>query len=218
MGVRALLRNEGAGAPPHALIWEDATASSRENLWWISRARDEDAGNARDFIVAEDQISNHIVGMMRSGRDGHYVVIAASPLSEAVHIDDVILTVKDQIAGWLAAPLDPAARGFVRRWRRTRDWVLVRRNFPLALAAFFVGAAVGFLIATVAVSWSLVGWSVLALGLVVGASGGFVLKFIADRKKSEALLGAWQRFIVITLAATCGVVATSVAAFAVFWN
>ncbi len=195
--------------PPSSLIWEDADISNAQS-WWLARSRSEATDDARDFVSAEDPICNYLVGMVRSGSGGTYLVIAAAPLSEAVHLGDVVLTIKDQITGWLVTPLDSATRGYVRRWRRGRDWVLVRRNFPLAIAALLVGGFLGFLVTMFAVTWGLVGWSMLGAGLV--------LKYIADRKKSEALLGPWERFVVITIAAVVGVIAASISVLTLFWN
>ena len=82
--------------PPSSLIWEDADISNAQS-WWLARSRSEATDDARDFVSAEDPICNYLVGMVRSGSGGTYLVIAAAPLSEAVHLGDVVLTIKDQI-------------------------------------------------------------------------------------------------------------------------
>ena len=193
---------------PPILTWEDADPHSDGERWWLAYAHDEGEAGVRDFFVAEDDISGYLVGIVRLRANGLYRVVAAALLSDAVHRADAVVTIKDQIAGWLVSPRETTTLGFVRRWRRRRFWVIVRANVPLAIGAGLVGGVLGVIVALFALSSGLVGWPMLVAGLLIGAGAGTVLKFIADRKPapgaSAVLAGSWARFAVVTIAAVAG--------------
>ncbi len=193
---------------PPVLLWEDADPASGAAPWWLAHAQDETDHGARDFLIAEDDISGFLIGIVKSHESATYRVIAATLLSEAPYKGAAVATIKDQIAGWLVAPREVATLGFVRRWRHRRFWVITRSNLPLAVGAFIVGGALGLVITLFALSSGLAGWPMLVAGIVVGASAGPLLKRIADRKPksgtSLALAGSWGRFAVVTIAAVAG--------------
>lgn len=201
------------------LIWEEAEPDDAPggDRWWLARAHDEIAGGMRDFFIAEDDISGYLLGVVRPRRSGGFKVIAAIALSEVVHMSDGVALVKDQVTGWLVTPKEPATRSQVRRWRRRRNWVIARDNFPLAFFGFLVGAALGLVIALFAVSSGLVGWPMLASGILLGAGGGWLLKRLADLRP-HALPGSWGRFAVVMIAAMLGTAISAGSVFTLFWN
>lgn len=201
------------------LIWEDAEPDDDTGgeRWWMSRAHDEKDGGIRDFFVAEDDISGYVLGVVRPRRSGAFKVIAAMPLGDAVHHSDAVAAVKEQVAGWLIAPHEAVTRSLVWRWRWRRTWVITRDNFPLAISGFVVGAVLGVAVALFAVSSGLVGWPMLATGLLIGAGAGWMLKRLADHKP-HALPGSWGRFAVVTVAAVIGTALSAGSIFTLFWN
>ena len=217
---------------PPFLIWEDAEPhnhpdGSAAESWWLARAHHEASSGARDFFVAEDDISGYLLGIMLPRPTPEvkapvFRVVAATLLSDSVHLADAVGTIKDQVAGWVASPQDPATRAFVTRWRRRRSWIIARTNAPFAVGAFLIGGLMGFAVAMFAVSSGLVGWPMVLAGIFIGASTGSFLKFIADRKPprahSPALAGSWGRFAVVTVAAMIGAGVASGSILTLFWN
>jgi hypothetical protein len=201
------------------LIWEEAEpdADAGGDRWWLARAHDELDGGVRDFFIAEDDISGYLLGVVRPRRSGSFNVIAATPLSEAVHVSDALTVVKDQVAGWLVEPRESSTRSWVRRWRRRRSWVITRDNFPLAFSGFLVGAVMGLVISLFAVSSGLVGWPMLVSGIFIGAGAGWLLKRLADLRP-KALPGSWGRFGVVMAAAIFGTALSAGSIFTLFWN
>lgn len=214
---------------PPFLIWEDAEPEPAPGTthWWLARAYDTSAAaGPRDFFIAEDDISGYVLGVVRPrGEDAaqsEFRVIAAILRSEVLHLADAVALLKEQIAGWLVAPREDGVRLGVGRWRRRRRWIIARTNFPLAAAAFFIGAFLGFAVAMFAVSSGLVGYPMLVAGLSIGAIAGWCLKLIADRKphhdESPALVGSWGRFAVVTLSALLGAGLGSGIILTLFWS
>ncbi len=162
----------------------------------------------RDFFIAVDDLTGYLVGVMRPRQSGDYKVIAATQLSDGMHLSDAIAAIKDQITAWLKAPHDVATRILVQGWRRRRFWIIARANLPLAFGAFAVGAALGAIIALATVWTSLAGWPMLIAALLIGAGAGVVLKGLADGMPksgaSQALTGSWAHFVVVTAAAIVG--------------
>jgi hypothetical protein len=158
-----------------------------------------------------------MLGVVRPRLSGKFNVIAATPLSEAVHIGDAVGFIKEQVAAWLAAPRDAAVRGQVRRWRRHRSWVIARDNLPLALSGLLVGALLGIVVALFSVSSGLVGWPMLITGVLIGAGAGWLLKRLADLRP-HALPGSWGRFVLVTAAAITGTALSAGSIFTLFWN
>jgi ABC-type enterobactin transport system permease subunit len=143
------------------------------------------------------------------------------PLSDAINPGDAVALVKEQIAAWVMAPEDFAARARVSRWRRRRSWVIAQTNLPLALGAFVIGGLLGFAVAMFAVSSGLIGWPMILAGVFIGASAGAFLKFIADKKSasgSPALAGSWGRFAVVTTSALIGAGVISGTVLTFFWT
>ena len=214
---------------PPFLIWEDADPDPTPGVerWWLARAHDETNVGIRDFFIAEDDVSGYVVGIVRPRpmagvANASFKVIAATLLSEAIHVADAVSIVKDQVTGWLATPGEIATLRLVGRWRRHRAWVIARVNSPLAAGAFSIGAFLGFAVAMFAVSSGLVGFPMLVTGLLIGAVAGWCLKLIADHKPdaptSPALAGSWGRFAVVTVAALVGAGLASGSILTLFWS
>ena len=217
---------------PPFLIWEDAEPHNHPDggaaeSWWLARAHHEAPAGARDFFIAEDEVSGYLLGVVLPLPTAHvkapaFRVIAATLLSDAVHLTDAVSTIKDQVTGWVAAPQDPATRAFVARWKRRRSWVIALTNAPFAVGAFVIGGLLGFAVAMFAVSSGLVGWPMVLASIFIGASAGSFLKFIADRKPprahSPALASSWGRFAVGTVAAMIGAGVASDSILTLFWT
>ncbi len=193
------------------LIWEDEEPGGRQ--WWLARAHDV-AGEEKEFFIAEDDLAGYLVGVVRCPPAARYRVIAAVPLPDPAARSIVIADIKTAAANWLASGL----RGNLWRWRLTRWSKLAWSHFPTALAGFSVGGALGLLVAFFAVSSGLVGWPMLAAGLVIGAGSGPALKFLVDRRPKNAVAGPWTHFAIIALGAVMGAVLTAGGVFALFWG
>jgi hypothetical protein len=193
------------------LIWEDRQENSGQ--WWLTRARHPGA----DFFIAEDDFTGRLLVMVRRPAPaGGYKVTGAVRLGNTT-LDDAIVVAKGQALGWLRAPGASPYRREVTRWRLHRFLSLSWRQLPLAVAAFLIGAALGFAVALFAVSTELVGWPMLVIGLALGAAAGPVLRFIADRKLSSGL-GPWARFAVVTVSALLGAALTVGGGMMMFWD
>ena len=193
------------------LIWEDEEPGSEQ--WWLARAH-EGAGKKREIFIAEDDLAGYLVGVMRRPPATRYKVIAAVPLADTGDRARAIADAKTAVANWLAS----GPRDNIWRWRLARWSKLAWSQFPITLAGFAVGSALGLVVAFFAVSSGLVGWPMLAAGLVIGAGSGPALKFLVDRRPKNAATGPWARFTIITLAAVIGASLTAGGVFTLFWE
>jgi hypothetical protein len=190
------------------LHWEEAAQEDGAASRWLARAPDDAEADAREFFIALDDLSGHLVGVVRPRKSGICEVIAATPLNEAIHLSDSIVAIKDQIADWLNTPHGKTAVGLAQDWQRRRFWLVVRANIPLATGAFFVGGLLGGLVALGTMWIDIAGWPKVIAALLIGASAGLALKRIADSKfkfvASHALTGSWVRFVIVTTTAILG--------------
>lgn len=193
------------------LIWEDEPAGS--GAWWLSRAR---SGDLQVFIAADALTASLLALARRGARAGDYDVLVV--VAEAAHADRpaALAAVKRALAEKLAHPLAEVGRPVVA-WRLERAARLALNQAPLALAALLLGALLGLAVALFAVSTALVGWPMLAAGIVIGAASGPLLKFLVDRRfKSQ--LGPWGRFWVATISAAAGALLTAGGVLTLFWS
>lgn len=193
------------------LIWEDEEPDSQQ--WWLARAH-ESEGEARELFVALDEVAGYLIGVVRRPPSTRYKVIAAIPLAENTDTFDSISNAKGAVAGWLAS----GSRVNVWHWRSARWSKFTLAHLPILVAGFIVGGVLGLLVAIFGVSSGLLGWPMLAAGLVIGVGAGPVLKFLVDRHPENAISGPWVRFMVISLAAISGAALVAGSVFALIWN
>jgi len=199
------------------LIWEDEDANS--DRWWRARARESGAAGRRDFFIAEDDVTNVLVCVLLPHGARRYHVLSIIPLDEYVHVSEAMAAAKATVVEWLNAPHEPAMRQIVQRWRLLRGLTMIWRTVPLVLAGLGVGGVVGSLVAIFAVTSNLIGWPMLAIGVVLGAAAGPLLKFLIDRRSAAATVsGPWKRFATVTIAAIVGATIFAGAIFTLFWN
>lgn len=206
-------------APLHSafLIWEDEDANSEH--WWLSRARESGAAGRRDFFIAEDDVTNVLVCVLLPHGARRYHVLSIVSLDEHVNVGEAMAVAKNAAIEWLNAPHEPVMRQIVQRWRLRRALTMIWRNVPLALAGFAVGGILGLLVAIFAVTSNLIGWPMLAVGIVLGAAAGPLLKFLVDRRSAAATVsGPWKRFTMVTIAAILGAATFAGAVFTLFWS
>ncbi|MSO73214.1 MAG: hypothetical protein EXQ84_06340 [Rhodospirillaceae bacterium] len=198
------------------LIWEDEGPTSER--WWISGARETVAGDRRDFFIAEDDVTEVLVCVMLPQHARRYHILSIVNLADHLSQDRALAAAKAVVAACIEAPNDPVTRQLVQRWRLRRFTTNVWRNLPLALGGFALGGVLGFLVAMFAVSSALVGWPMMAVGLMIGAGAGPVLKYVVDRNAAKAALGPWGRFATATIAAMLGAAVFAGGVFTLFWN
>jgi hypothetical protein len=193
------------------LIWEDEPVGSQ--AWWLSRSR---SGDLQLFLVA-DPLTSSLLCLTRSGvRPNDYDMLLVMPDTDVLHQGNPVELTKIAVAKKIVHPNHQIGRG-VFRWRLQRVAKLILNQVPLAMASFVIGAALGLAVGLFAVSTEMVGWPMLAIGIVLGAASGPVLKFIIDRR-FKSLLGPWGRFWVATGAATAGAVIAAGGLLALFWT
>ena len=193
------------------LIWEDEEPGGQQ--WWLARAH-ESGGEEREFFVAEDELAGYLIGVVRRPPAKGYKVIVAVSQAETTKRADAISGVKEAVYNWLTS----GARVNVWRWRFARWSRFASAHLPITLAGFAVGAILGLLVAVFGVSSGLVGWPMLAAGLMIGAGAGPVLKFLVDRHVEKAVSGPWVRFTIISLAAITGAALMAGGVFMLFWG
>jgi hypothetical protein len=205
---------------PHiaeALHWDDADPAT--GRWWLSRARDAGAGASRDFFIAEDDMTDALLGLLRVPPESHYTVLAAAFLDKFESRAAAAAAVKDDIAAVLAHS-EKAKDVFraLRRWRFIRVLTVARKNFPFALLGLVAGALLGLAVALFAVWTGFVGWPIVAAGVALGAAAGVLLKIAVEAHRAKAVAGPWGRFAIIMLGAVVGAGATAAGTLVLFWH
>ena len=196
------------------LIWEDEDAGSER--WWLSRAREVTAEGRSDYFIAEDDVTGTLVGVALPPEARRYRVVTVVPLTEAR--GEALAAAKTGILSWRLAPMDPARRRAIRRWRLVRAVRVVARYLPLVFAGLAIGGLLGFAVALFAVSSGTIGWPMTVVGLILGASAGPVLKVLVDLKFKGIAAGPWTRFAVATGATAAGAAASVISMLTLFWS
>jgi hypothetical protein len=201
------------------LNWEDAAA--RSGRWWIARAKDVSSGVVRDFFIAEDDMTDSLIGLLRYPPQSHYTVLAATFLEGFESRAAASAALKSDMAAVLSGA-ETAEAGRVRRalgiWRLRRAVTIGRKNLPFLLLGVLAGALLGVLIALFATSTGFVGWPMVAVGVVLGAATGPLLKLLVEHYRAKAVAGPWGRFAIIALGAIAGAGITAGGALLVFWH
>lgn len=201
----------------HALDWEDSDPAS--GRWWISRARDVTEGAARDFFVAEDDMTDALLGLLRIPPQSHYTVLAAAFLDRFESRAAAAAAVKEGIANALAHgdKARSVARD-LRTWRFIRVATIARKNLPFVLLGLAAGALLGLAVALFTVWTGFVGWPIVAAGIALGAATGFLMKLAVEAYRAKAVAGPWGRFAIIMLSAIAGAGLTAGGALVLFWH
>gem|GEM_PF-3430305 len=192
------------------LIWEDEPAGSQ--AWWLSRARSAD----HQVFIATDPLTGSLLCLGHgAAKSADYDVMVV--LREADFTDRAagLAAMKHAAAVKLSNPVAEAGRS-VAAWRLHRAAKLALNQAPLAAAALLIGALLGLAVALFAISTAMVGWPMLAAGILIGAASGPLLKFLVDRR-FKSLLGPWGRFWIATLSAAIGAFTTAGGLLTLFW-
>ncbi|MGE3334261.1 MAG: hypothetical protein AB7I36_11505 [Rhodospirillaceae bacterium] len=201
----------------HALEWEDSDPAS--GRWWISRARDVSEGAARDFFIAEDDMTDALLGLLRVPPQSHYTVLAAAFLDRFESRGAAAAALKDDVANALSQ--GEKAHGVasaLRKWRIIRIATIARKNLPFVLLGLAAGALLGLAVALFAVWTGFVGWPIVAAGVALGAATGFLMKLAVEAYRAKAVAGPWGRFAIIMLSAIAGAGLTVGGALVLFWH
>jgi len=204
------------------LQWEDADPGA--GRWWIARARHIDADGARDFFIAEDDMTDALIGLVRVPPQSRYTVLAAAFLDRFESRAAAADALKDDIGAAMApgekAPGDKAKDVAValRRWRLIRIATVARKNLPFFLLGMGAGALLGLAVALFAVWTEFVGWPFVVAGVALGAAAGFFLKMMVEAYRAKAVAGPWGRFAIIMLGAIAGAGMTAAGALMRFWH
>lgn len=201
----------------HALEWEDSDPAS--GRWWISRARDVTEGAARDFFIAEDDMTDALLGLLRVPPQSHYTVLAAAFLDRFESRAAAAAALKDDVANALSHNAKAkAVASALRIWRVIRVATIARKNLPFVLLGLAAGALLGLAVALFAVWTGFVGWPIVAAGIALGAAAGFLMKLAVEAYRAKAVAGPWGRFAIIMLSAIAGAGLTVGGALVLFWH
>jgi hypothetical protein len=206
----------------HALAWEDADPAA--GRWWISRARDTSTGAARDVFIAEDDITDALIGLLRMPPESNYTVLAATFLDRFESRAAAAAVLKDDVLSALLGLRDGQSersaevRRSLRRWRFIRLGTIARKNLPFLLLGAAAGALLGLAVALFAVWTGLVGWPIVAAGIALGAAAGYFLKMAVEVSRAKAVAGPWGRLAITMLGATVGAGVTVAGALMAFWH
>lgn len=197
------------------LDWEDADPAA--GRWWIARARD--PRGARDFFIAEDDMTDALVGLYRVPPQSHYTVLAAAFLDRFDSRAAATAALKDDVRSALTQTDAAAAvRRALLRWRVIRIATVLRMNFPFLLLGFCAGASLGFAVSLFSLWSEFVGWPMVAGGIVLGAAVGYLLKVAVEAYRAKAVAGPWGRFAIIMLGVIAGAGTTAVGGLLYFWH
>jgi hypothetical protein len=193
------------------LIWEDEPSESQ--AWWLARTRSKDL---QIFIVADPLTASLLCLGRTAAKPNAYDVLVV--ISEPQYADRAaaMRAAKYAVAMKISHPHADVGRS-VMAWRLSRALKFTLNQAPLAAVALLLGALLGLAVALFAISTSMVGWPMLAAGIIIGAASGPLLKFLVDRR-FKSLLGPWGRFWVATLAAALGAFATAGGLLTLFWS
>lgn len=205
---------------PHiteALHWDDTDPAT--GRWWLSRARDASVGSSRDFFIAQDDMTDSLIGLLRVPPESHYTVLAAAFLDKFESRAAAAAAVKHDIAAVLARgeTANEVFRG-LRYWRFIRVVTVARKNLPFVLLGLGAGALLGLVVALFAVWTGFVGWPIVAAGVALGAAAGVLLKIAVEAYRAKAVAGPWGRFAIIMLGAIVGAGATAAGTLVLFWH
>lgn len=201
------------------LQWEDAPSGA--GRWWLARARTVHDGIVRDVFIAQDDMTDSIVGLLRFPPQARYAVLAAVFLETFESRAAACDALKSDLAAVVLrtnAPETVRVRKDLLRWRLIRVATMGRRNLPFLLLGLVAGVLLGLAVSAFAVSTGFVGWPMVAVGVVLGAATGPLLKLLVDHFRLGAAAGPWGRFAIIMLGAAIGASATAATALFHFWN
>jgi hypothetical protein len=177
------------------------------------------AAGARDFFIAEDNMTDALIGLLRVPPQSHYTVLAAAFLDRFESRAAAAAALKEDVAAALTQTDQAGAvRRALLRWRVVRIATVLRMNFPFLLLGLCAGALLGLAVALFAVWTGFVGWPIVAVGVVLGASAGFLLKMAVEAYRAKAAAGPWGRFAIIMLGAIVGAGVTAAGALLLFWQ
>lgn len=189
------------------LIWEDAD----DKAWWLARSHDQDAV----YVIAIDAITHHILVLRQSSNDADFSVIAALPQPAAADLAKGLAEGKRTAVQWLGDQNAPAIRSSVRYWRAKRWGKIALREGPLAGIALAIGVLLAIIVAAFFIMTNITGWAMIAVGTLFGASAGFLLKWVVDRKL-KSFFGPLGRFITVAGSAALGALFTTSVFFVLF--
>lgn len=199
--------------------WEDPPLGA--GRWWLARARVSYDGIVRDLFIAQDDMTDSIVGLLRFPPQARYSVLAAvflEAFESRAAASDALKSDLAMVALRAGAPETGRVRKDLLRWRLMRAGAIGRRNLPFLLLGLVAGVLLGLAVSAFAVSTGFVGWPMVAVGVVLGAATGPLLKLLVDHFRFGAAAGPWGRFAIIMLGAAIGASATAATALFHFWN
>lgn len=201
------------------LQWEDAPSDA--GRWWLARARTAHDGIVRDVFIAQDDMTDSLVGLLRFPPQARYTVLAAvflEAFESRAAARDVLKSDLATVVLRAGALETGRVRKDLVRWRLMRAGAIGRRNLPFLLLGLVAGVLLGLAISAFAVSTGFVGWPMVAVGVVLGAATGPLLKLLVDHFRFGAAAGPWGRFAIIMLGAAIGASVTAATALFHFWN
>ncbi|MGE4061959.1 MAG: hypothetical protein AB7E79_01195 [Rhodospirillaceae bacterium] len=202
---------------PHALTWEDADPA--DGRWWLARAREVTSAGVRDFFIAEDDMTEALLGLLRVPPQSHYTVLAAAFLDRFESRAAAAASLKQDVSAALTQTDKAAAvRRALLYWRTVRVATILRQNLPFILLGLCGGMVLGLSVALFAVWTEFVGWPMVAAGVVLGAAAGVLLKMAVENYRAKAVAGPWGRFAVAMLGVIVGAGVTAVGALFRFWQ
>ena len=185
----------------------------------MSRARDTSQGATRDVFIAEDDMTDALVCLLRIPPQSHYTVVAAVFLDRFESRGVAADALKEDVPHVLWRTAESAAvHSALRRWQIIRFAAIARGNLPFLLLGLSAGVLLGIAVALFSVWTEFVGWPIVAAGIVMGAAAGFLLKMAVEAYRAKAVAGPWGRFAIIMLGAIIGAGAAAGGGLLLFWH
>ena len=185
----------------------------------MSRARDNSQGATRDLFIAENDMTDALVCLLRVPSQSHYTVVAAVFLDRFESRGAAADALKEDVPHVLwPTPESAAVQSALWRWRLIRFAAIARGNLSFLMIGLSAGVLLGIAVALFSVWTEFVGWPIVAAGIVIGAAVGFLLKMAVEAYRAKAVAGPWGRFALIMLGAIIGARTAGGGGLLFFWH
>jgi len=189
------------------LIWHDAEGDS----WWRARCHNDDY----TYVVAKDNLTNHMLVLRKSSDLSEYKVVVAVPQNENLTDDDLVESAKTSAGIWLNEKKSPGLASALNKWRINRIARVFIKEVPILFLSFIMGSLLSFALSFFFVILGYSGWTMIACGMAVGVLCGSFLNWLSNRGSIETH-ESLARYLFIMLSAFLGSVSTVILIFLMF--
>ena len=164
-------------------------------------------------------MTDALIGLLRVPPQSRYNVLAVVFLSRFDSHAAATSALKANVVEALSPAKNRAGvRGALLQWRAAHAAAILRKNFPALLLGLAGGTLLGLAVAFFALWTNLVGWPIVAAGVVLGAAAGYLLKLTAEVFRGAVAPEPWVRFAVLMLGTVAGAGITAAVALLLFWH